>query len=158
MFKNYFKVAFRNLIRNKAHSSINIAGLSVGMAVAMMIGLWIWDEMSFDHYNRNHDHIARVMQNQKNNGEIFTYDGEPFPLADELRNNYGSNFKNVVMGFGPQELTLTAGEKVFTQTGGYFEPAALLLAWMAMTPGISVPRIVTRPVVDEALVGVPAEP
>jgi membrane protein len=41
---------------------------------------------------------------------------------------------------------------------GYFEPAALLLAWMAMTLGISVPRIVTRPVVDEALVGVPAEP
>jgi len=45
MIKNYFKIAWRNLIKNKAHSSINIVGLSVGMAVAMIIGLWIWDEL-----------------------------------------------------------------------------------------------------------------
>ena len=135
MLKNYFKVAFRNLIKNKAHSSINIAGLSVGMAVAMMIGLWIWDEWTFDRYNRDYDHIARVMQNQKNNGEIFTYGGEPFPLADVLRSKYGSDFKNVVMGFGPRDLTLTIGDKIFTQSGGYFEPAAPELLDLKMLHG-----------------------
>jgi len=135
MFKNYFKIAFRNLIKNKAHSSINIAGLSVGMAVAMMIGLWIWDEWTFDRYNQDYDHIALVMQNQKNNGEIFTYGGEPFPLADVLRSKYGSDFKNVVMGFGPRDLTLTIGDKIFTQSGGYFEPAAPELLDLKMLRG-----------------------
>ena len=135
MLKNYFKVAFRNLIKNKAHSSINIAGLSVGMAVAMMIGLWIWDEWTFDRYNQDYDHIAQVMQNQKNNGEVFTYGGEPFPLADVLRSKYGSDFKNVVMGFGPRDLTLTIGDKIFTQSGGYFEPAAPELLDLKMLRG-----------------------
>ena len=135
MFRNFFKVAFRNLARNKAHSFINIAGLSVGMAVAMMISLWIWDEWTFDRYNRDYDHIARVMQNQKNNGEIFTYGGEPFPLADVLRSKYGSDFKNVVMGFGPRDLTLTIGGKIFTQSGGYFEPAAPELLDLKMLHG-----------------------
>jgi hypothetical protein len=48
MIRNYLKIAWRNLIKNKAHTFINVAGLSVGMAVAMLIGLWIWDELSYD--------------------------------------------------------------------------------------------------------------
>jgi ABC-type antimicrobial peptide transport system permease subunit len=135
MFKNYFKIALRNLAKNKVHSFINITGLSVGMAIAMMIGCWIWDELSFDHYNRNYDHIARVMQNQKNNGEIFTYGGEPFPLANELRSKYGSDFENVVMGYGPRDLTLTIGEKMFTQSTAYFEPTAPRLLDLTMIHG-----------------------
>ena len=63
MIKNYFKIAWRNLIKNKATSLINIGGLAVGMAVAILIGLWIWDELSFDKSHRNYDHIAQVMQN-----------------------------------------------------------------------------------------------
>ena len=55
MFKNYFKIAWRNLIKNKGISFINIGGLAVGMAVATLIGLWIWDELSFDKQNKNYD-------------------------------------------------------------------------------------------------------
>ena len=62
MIKNYLKVAWRNLVKNKASSFINIGGLAVGMAVAMLIGLWIWDELSFDKYHQNYDRIAQVMQ------------------------------------------------------------------------------------------------
>jgi hypothetical protein len=54
MIKNYLKIAWRNLIKNKTHSLINIVGLSVGMAVAMLIGLWIWDELSFNTYHKNY--------------------------------------------------------------------------------------------------------
>jgi len=50
MIRNYLKVAWRNLIKNKMYSFINIGGLAVGMAVAMMIGLWVNDELSFDTY------------------------------------------------------------------------------------------------------------
>ena len=61
MFRNYFKIAWRNLLRSKGYSSINIIGLATGMAVAILIGLWIWDEVSFNSYFRNHNSLAQVM-------------------------------------------------------------------------------------------------
>ena len=60
MFRNYLKVAFRNLKANKVSSAINIGGLAVGMAVAVLIGLWIFDEMSFNKYHKNHESIGQV--------------------------------------------------------------------------------------------------
>jgi putative ABC transport system permease protein len=50
MFKNYLKIAWRNLIKNKGYSAINIGGLALGMAVALIIGLWIQDELSNNSY------------------------------------------------------------------------------------------------------------
>ena len=55
MIKNYFKIAWRNLIKNKMYSFINIAGLAAGMAVAMIIGLWIYDEVSANKHFKNYD-------------------------------------------------------------------------------------------------------
>ena len=97
MLKNYFKIAWRNLLRNKTSSIINISGLAVGMAVAMLIGFWVWDELSFDKYHKNYDHIAQVMQHQKENGKIETFLSMPFPMGKELQTQYGNNFRNVVM-------------------------------------------------------------
>jgi len=53
MLENYFKIALRNLRKNRIYSAINIVGLSVGMAVAILIGLWIYDELSFNKYHKN---------------------------------------------------------------------------------------------------------
>src|ERR1700710_1360165 len=100
MIKNYLITALRNLIKNKVHSFINIVGLSVGMAVAMLIGLWIWDELSFNKFTPNYDHIAQVKQNVTNNGEVQTWESVPYPLANELRKSYGNNFKYVVLAVG----------------------------------------------------------
>ena len=58
MIKNYFLLAWRQLLKNKGYSFINIAGLATGMAIALLIGLWIQDECSFDHYSPNHSRIA----------------------------------------------------------------------------------------------------
>ena len=58
MIRNHFKVAFRNLLRHKMYSLINIGGLAVGMSVAIMIGLWVYDEVSYNHSYTNYDHIA----------------------------------------------------------------------------------------------------
>ena len=60
MFRSYIKIAFRNLSRNKINSSINIGGLAVGMAVALLIGLWIFSEMAFDKQFDNYEHIAKI--------------------------------------------------------------------------------------------------
>ncbi|HEY2721831.1 MAG TPA: hypothetical protein VGI82_08900 [Chitinophagaceae bacterium] len=101
MFKNYFKTAWRNLTKNKAHSIINIAGLSGGMSVAMLIGLWMCDELSFDKYHQNYDHIAQVMEQNTMNGMIQTGVNIEPPLAQALQKNYGSDFKYIVMSSSP---------------------------------------------------------
>ena len=96
MIKNYFKTAWRNLLKNKASSFINISGLATGMAVAILIGLWIWDELSFNKSFKNYDRIAQVLTNAKYNGGIGTdYNTAP-PYGDELRNSFGTDFKHVL--------------------------------------------------------------
>ena len=54
MFKNHFKTAWRNLIKSKGYSAINIGGLAVGKAVAMLIGLWVYDKLNYDKYHTNY--------------------------------------------------------------------------------------------------------
>jgi ABC-type antimicrobial peptide transport system permease subunit len=135
MFKNYLKIAFRNLRRNKVYSLINITGLSVGMAVAMIIGLWIWDELSFDKYHKNYERIAMVKQHLTNNGEVSTQASVPYPLADELRNKYGSNFKYVVLNTGASIHILSAGEKKLMKTGIFMEPPGPELLTLKMLKG-----------------------
>ncbi len=67
MFKNYFKTAFRNLARNKVYSFINIAGLSLGLACAMLIMLYVKDEVSFDRFHKNVNDIYRIVSQRKKN-------------------------------------------------------------------------------------------
>jgi len=81
MLKNYFKIAWRNLIKNKGYSAINIGGLAVGMAVAMLIAFWIYDELSYNKFHKNYDRIAQVMQNQTFNGNKGTQSSIPIPLV-----------------------------------------------------------------------------
>ncbi|HEY6978949.1 MAG TPA: ABC transporter permease, partial [Chitinophagaceae bacterium] len=69
MFKSYFKIAFRNLARNKIYSFINIAGLSIGLACAMLIMLYIKDEVSFDRFHKNVKNIYRIVSTEKENGK-----------------------------------------------------------------------------------------
>jgi len=111
VIKNYLKIAWRNLIKNKAFSFINIGGLAVGIAVAMIIGLWIWDELSFDKYHQNYDRIAIVMQSEANNGTINTQAAIPLPLDAELHKSYGGDFKHIVMASWNDPHVLAAGDK-----------------------------------------------
>jgi len=61
MISNYIKIAFRNLIRFKAYSAINITGLAIGMACCILILLYVYDEMSYDRFNKNSDRIYRIV-------------------------------------------------------------------------------------------------
>lgn len=124
MFKHYWKVAYRNMLRNKVHSFINITGLSVGMAVAMIIGLWIYDEFSFNHFTPHHNRIARVMFTCNYNNEKIAAAYLPYPTGEELRTNYRKNFNRVVMSTFTNEHLLTAGDRKFRKTGNFMEPGA----------------------------------
>ncbi|MGC4101696.1 ABC transporter permease [Ferruginibacter sp.] len=135
MIKNYLKIVFRNLRNNKAYSFINIAGLSAGMAVAMVIGLWIWDELSYNKYHQHYDRIAMVKQNLTNNGETTTQSAIPYPLAAELRNKYGSNFKYVVLSTNLGDRIMSAGDKKLMESGIYMEPEGPELFSLKMIRG-----------------------
>jgi ABC-type antimicrobial peptide transport system permease subunit len=122
MIKNYFKVAWRNIIKSKGYSAINIGGLAVGMAVAMLIGLWVHDELSFNKYHQNYDRIAQVMQSANFNGKIETQVANPALMGAELRAKYGSDFKYVVQSSWTGSHLLSVDNKPFTKVGNYFEP------------------------------------
>src|SRR5436190_7249341 len=123
MFKNYFKIAWRNLIKNKVYSIINILGLAAGMAVAMLIGLWIWDEVSFDNYHINHKQIAQIMTVfTDDKGEMGASPAVAMPLAEELRTKYGSDFKNVAMTSWNHGHILAVEDKKITSSGMWVEP------------------------------------
>jgi putative ABC transport system permease protein len=135
MIKNYLKIAWRNLIKNKASSLINIGGLAVGMAVAMLIGLWIWDELSFDKNFKNYDRITQVLQNNTMNGEIGTGHDVPWPMGDALRKSFGSDFKYITMATYNNGHILSHDDKKLTKSGTYFEPSALEMLAIQMVKG-----------------------
>ncbi|SEW28018.1 ABC-type antimicrobial peptide transport system, permease component [Chitinophaga sp. YR573] len=135
MLKNYFKIAWRNVFKNKASSFINIGGLAVGMTVALLIGLWIYDELSFNKYHKNYNSIARVMQNQVLSGKKYTQKSAPLPLGKELENKYGSDFKYIVMSSWGIEHILTAGETKLSRTGIYMDKDAAAMLSLKMLKG-----------------------
>ncbi len=124
MLSNYFKIAFRNLLKHKGYSFINIFGLATGMAVAMIIGLWVWDELSFNQYHKKYERIAQVMHQRTVNGEIKTNLGVPIPLGKELRTSYASDFNHVLMSSWTNKHILTFGDAKFTKMGNYMSPKA----------------------------------
>lgn len=135
MFRNYFKIAVRNLLKHKSFSVINIFGLSLGMAVTMLIGLWVWDELSYDKSNAHYDRIAEVWQRMTQRGETSAFSGAPIPLSAELRQSYPDDFKQVVSVSMGSEFTLSYGERKFTQKGGCMEAGAPELLSLNMLRG-----------------------
>jgi putative ABC transport system permease protein len=119
MIKNYLKIAWRNLLKNKASSFINIGGLAVGMAVAMLIGLWIWDELSFDKYHQNYDRIAQVWQHETFDGTVNTSGVVSLPLDAELRKSYGSDFKHIALSSWTEKHVLVVGDKKVSYQGNF---------------------------------------
>jgi len=114
MLKNYFKIAWRNLLKNRVYSFINIAGLAAGMAVALLIGLWIWDEISFDRYHKKHGTIAQVMTTS---GAGKASMNIAIPLAGELLSRHGAEFKNISLASRNAGLIIAAGDKKINTTG-----------------------------------------
>lgn len=122
MLKNYFKIAMRNLVKQYGYSFINIAGLASGMTVAILVGLWVYDELSFNTYFKNYDRIAQVTKAGTFEGKY--YQGQKYiqyPLIEELQTTYRQNFKHVVPISGPGgfDAVLSSGDKMLTKRGMY---------------------------------------
>ena len=116
MFKSYFKIGWRNLIRNKGYSVINIGGLSLGMIVFMMIGLWVYDEVTFNRYHKNYERIAQVVSHVSLDGETVTYKSLPMPVTEELRTNYKNDF-DAVAAVAATDRIVSYEDKAFNRRG-----------------------------------------
>src|SRR5688572_24949222 len=110
MLKNYFKIAWRNLWKSRGLSFINILGLAIGMAFAVLIGLWIQYESSFDSFHKNRDRIALVQKHTLFNDSKGTQEATPLPLYDEL-SNYPEVKRATRMDFGDQHSLVVGNNK-----------------------------------------------
>ncbi|HTE29488.1 MAG TPA: ABC transporter permease, partial [Chryseolinea sp.] len=135
MFRNNFKIALRNLFKSKISSFINIAGLAIGMTVAMLIGLWINDELSFNKQFEHYDRIAQVMVKRLNLGAIDINRSLSIPIGTELRSGYKDDFKHVVMTTRTEDYILSNGQNTFTQKGSYMQAEAPDLFSLKMIAG-----------------------
>ncbi|PVD50420.1 ABC transporter permease [Terrimonas sp.] len=118
MLKNYIKIAWRNLVKNKVYSFINIAGLAAGMAVAMIIGLWIYDEVTTDRQFKNYDSVYQVMMHQTFDGRRGSQQALPYPIGEELKAKY-PDLKYIAMCDWGGKHSLMYGEKKISRYGHF---------------------------------------
>lgn len=123
MLYNYLKIALRNLTKSPVYSTINVVGLSVGIATTLLISLWINDELSFNKYHRNYERIARVMQHQTYNGTTSTTPATPLPMNQALQNEHGGEFSAIANSSWTEDRTLAFGDKKISRKGNCVEPA-----------------------------------
>jgi putative ABC transport system permease protein len=121
MLKNYLLIGWRNLLKEKGYSMINIGGLAVGIAFALLIGLWIVNEMSYDSFHVNKDKIALVKKHTAFNDQKNSQDVTPYPLADELKSNYPEVNHASRMSF-PNQLLLSVKDETVNGSCQFVEP------------------------------------
>lgn len=121
MYKSYLTLAWRNLLRNQGYSAINIGGLAVAMTIAMLIGMWVWDELSFDSDHKNYRSLVQVMQQVTVDGKVITGYAVPRPLEFAMRESYGSDFTAISMSTWTSRHILSWNNNSFTQPGAFVQ-------------------------------------
>src|SRR5579871_860798 len=119
---NYFKIIWRNLFRYKSFSFINISGLAIGMASAILILLWVQNELSFDQFHEKKDRIYVMMNRAMFQGKLECWPGVPSPMATALKNDYPQVEEVArINGIGPFVLNVgdrhLEGEGMMTDSG-----------------------------------------
>ena len=120
MIKNYFKIAWRNLLQNKTFSLINIFGLALGMTCSILIMLWLKDELKRDRFHVNDQRLYRVMENQYYSGDISTFASSPGILAE----NIVKDIPEIVMAsqmLWEEEPLFTVNDKFDKEKGRYVQ-------------------------------------
>lgn len=133
MIKNFFKVAYRNLLRNKGFSVINITGLAIGMSAAILIVLWIQDELSFDEFHENKNRIYEVWNRVPFDGELTLWNSVPAPLGPALEKDIPEVERAVrVISY---EGLLSVGDKKIVKSGEMVDTGFLQMFSFPMLEG-----------------------
>ena len=148
MFRNYFKIALRNISRHKGYSAINIAGLAIGIAACLLLFLVVRYEITYDKYNSKFSRIYRVVTQDKYSDGLSYNPGVPCPLLDVLRVDMPQlTFAGLDAHYGSQitvlgrDATATNSNKKFIESSGLFfvEPQffdILDYTWLSGTPAV----------------------
>lgn len=121
MWKNYLKIAWRNIARSKGYAFINIAGLGIGMAASILILIWVQFELSVDRYHENTDRIYANWRNAGMQGEIFTWDYTPAPYAPAIKEQFPEVEEAARITEWDQQL-LTVGDNNFYEEVTFTDP------------------------------------
>lgn len=125
MYKNYFKVAFRNLIKTKAYSVINIFGLGLGIACCFLIFMFVQDELSFDAYHEKGERVYRVIHGRSADNTQEGARANPFwvwgnaPIGASLSNDF-PEIDKVVQFSGRSDILLSKEDKIYQEDGVFF--------------------------------------
>jgi len=134
MIKNYIKIALRNLWRHKGFSLINITGLAVGMAAAILVLLWIKNELSYDGFHKNKDRIYEVRNHVSFNGKITCGNSVSEPTASALEKDVPEVERAVRSGeYG--NLLLSVGDKKIIKAGNIVDTGFLQIFSFPMLKG-----------------------
>ena len=143
MLKNYLKVAFRNLLRNKAFSIINIAGLAIGMASAILIFLWIQHQVSYDGFHEKKDRIYEVWNRAFRKGDsIAMWNTTPKILAKNLQRDVPDIETTCRVNWN-SDLLFSIGEKRVTERGNIVDSTFLQVFTFPLlkgNPGIALAK------------------
>ncbi len=123
MFRNYLKIAWRNLKKNKAFSFLNISGLAIGMASALLILLWVQNEISYDQFQENKDRIFEAWNRGEFSGKLQCWNSTPKILGPILKNEY-PEVDDVTRTTGGWFVTI-AGDKKFSSEFLFVDPGFL---------------------------------
>jgi putative ABC transport system permease protein len=134
MIKNFLVIAWRNLLRKKSFSFINITGLSIGMASAVLILLWIQDEVSFDKFHEKKDRLYQVWNRYTNDGSTGTWNNTPKIMASALQQDYPEIEKVARVNFFPPVL-ISKGEKRIYGRGRLVDSSFLQLFTFPVVKG-----------------------
>ena len=116
MIKNYFKIAWRNLFRNKGFSATNLLGLTIGITCTILISLWVKDELTYDKFHTNYSSIYKIIANRDFNNQIFTDQNMVLPLASTIEKAI-PQIKHAVVTTHRQPHILAYGDKKIKKEG-----------------------------------------
>ena len=136
MIKHNFKVSIRHLLKDKGYSIINIGGLAIGMVVAMLIALWVNDELSFNKNHSNYESIVQLMRHDTRAGETNTNSFLPTGAVTLVQEKFGDQIEQItMMRARTQSRVLSNQEKKFTENGFFTQAAAPRLLGLEMLYG-----------------------
>ena len=133
MFKNYLKIAIRNLLHNKGFSAINISGLAIGMASAMLILLWIQNQLTYDRWYPKADRIYQLYNRDRVAGELWAWPNTTKPLATAIKKSY-ADLEDVAR-YNTTTFLLTVGDTHLNSRGAFVDSGFVHMFDLPMLSG-----------------------
>ncbi len=133
MFQNYLKIAIRNLLRNKGFSAINISGLAIGMASAMLILLWIQNQLTYDRWYPKADRIYQLYNRDRVAGELWAWPNTPQPLATAIKKKYAAI--EDISRYNNTTFLLTVGDTHLSSRGAFADSGFVHMFDLPMLSG-----------------------